>query len=480
MAKIRLRLRWRVNREYVQFFLTTLVIALGLMLALPTRFVLPLSPLKQLAAQLPVSDISAWPNALAIEKTVIDLTLYGIPFTTDLPLKQGLDIVGGTQVTLAADMANIPSSERTTALASVEEVMRRRVDLYGVSEPRIRSTVWGDNYQLIIELPGLNQPEQALALIGQTAQLQFRETVADASVASRSAEQYLNSFQPTGLDGNQLQRAGVQFDQTGEPVVSLEFNSEGAKLFGEITARNVGKPVAIYLDDTPVSLPIVNGAIYGGTAQISGGFSLEEAKTLATQLNAGALPVSIKVVGQKTVGPTLGQQSLQLSIRAGAVGLVLVTLFMILLYGSLGVAAVVGLIAYGILTIALYKLIPVTLSLPGIAGLILSIGMAVDANILTFERIKEEWRADKSWEQALQLGFGRSWDSIKSANLATLAICFILFNPLDWGWLNTSGPIRGFALTLALGIAVSLFTGVFYSRLLVRLFLTAPKRKGTG
>lgn len=477
MAKIKLRFRLNLQREFLAFFASTIVLSLATLIALPTSFLIPLEPAKPVLSQVPLLNAESWPSAVQVDKTQIDLTPSGIPFSTDIPLKQGLDIIGGTQVTLAADMAAIPESERATALASVEEVMRRRVDLYGVSEPRIRTSVWGDQYRILIELPGLSQADSALQLIGQTAQLQFRETMADDSVATRSAEQYLNSFEPTGLDGSKLKRATVQFDQSNQPVVSLEFNTEGAELFAKVTERNIGKPLAIFLDENPVMLPTVNAAIYGGNAQITGGFSLEDAKTLAAQLNAGALPVPVKIVEQKTIGPSLGQRSLELSVQAGAIGIGLVMLFMILLYGPMGIIADVGLIAYGVLTIALYKLLPVTLSLPGIAGLMLSIGMAVDSNILTFERIKEEWRAGRSWKEALRLGFGRSWDSIKSANLATLAICFILFNPLDWGFLNTSGPVRGFALTLALGIAVSAFTGVFYSRLLLQLFLSEPKKK---
>jgi len=203
---------------------------------------------------------------------------------------------------------------------------------------------------------------------------------------------------------------------------------------------------------------------------ISGQFTTEDAKNLSIQLNAGALPVPIQVIGQNNVGATLGQESVTKSLQAGFLGLVIVMCFMILYYSRLGFLADLALIVYGIITLALYKLLGVTLTLPGLAGFILSVGMAVDSNILIFERTKEEQRSGKPWSTAIELGFGRAWDSIKDANIATLTICFILFNPFNWTFLNTSGLVRGFALTLALGIAISLFTGIIVTRTLIRLF----------
>ena len=470
MPKLHFKLRFSLPKQAVSLFLCITSILLCALIALPQEIVIPLQWVQRWQPNLP--------PAVAIQKIPIDLRDKGIPFSTTAELRQGLDIVGGTQVTLEADMKDIPEAERKIALESVKEIMRRRVDFFGVSEPRVRTSVWGNQYQIIIELPGLENPEQALSLIGQTAQLQFRESIADESVATRSAEEYFNSFQPTQLDGKKLKRAVVQFDEYQNPVIGLQFTDEGAKLFAELTEKNVGKVIGIYLDDQVLMLPQVNEPIYGGQAQITGQYTAEGAKIVVSQLNAGALPVPVKIVQQKNVGPSLGQESLQKSVLAGVIGLGLVALFMILLYGWAGFIANIGLIAYGCITVALYKLVPITVTLPGIAGLMLSIGMAVDSNILTFERIKEESRAGKPWKTALQLGFGRSWESIKSANLATLTICTILFNPLEWGFLNTSGPIRGFAVTLALGIAVSLFTGVFFSRLLIQLFLAEPKKKG--
>lgn len=456
------RVRMKVSRPVALFLLLQTLISLALIVALPTTVVIP--------------RVAAW------EVRSVDLRRFGIPFATGLPLRQGLDIRGGTQVTLALDMSDIPGNQRQEVLTNTEEVIRRRVDLFGVAEPRIRTSVFGEEYQLLVELPGIDEPTRALELIGKTARLEFREFSALDAEGAPTEEgtvsgQLVGGFVSTGLGGEQLRRASVQFDQnTNQPVVALEFDSDGAQAFADITTRNVGNPVGIFLDESIVSAPTVNEPIYGGNAVISGQFTLPEAKTLAAQLNAGALPVTIQIVAQNTIGPSLGQSAMQASILAGAVGLGLVALFMILLYGTAGVFAVIGLVAYAILTVAVYKLIPVTLTLPGIAGLTLSIGMAVDANILTLERMKEERRKGASWERALKLGFGRSWDSIKDANLATLAVCAVLFNPFDWGFLNTSGPVRGFAVTLALGIFISLLTGVLYSRTLLQLFWPRQER----
>ena len=234
------------------------------------------------------------------------------------------------------------------------------------------------------------------------------------------------------------------------------------------------------MDDFPVTAPTVNGAIETGTAEISGGFTIESAKQLSIQLNAGALPVPIRVIQQETIGASLGRDAVEKTAKAGAIGIVLVAVFMILLYGWKGVLADVALAVYAVITLAVYKLVPVTLTLPGIAGLMLSIGMAVDSNILIFERMKEELRMGKPFEVAMKLGFGRAWDSIKDANVATLFTSFILFNPFELEFLNRSGMVRGFAFTLALGILVGLFTGIVVTRTLLRVFLTNPEEASDG
>lgn len=411
------------------------------------------------------------------ERPALDLTRWGIPFSRDLELKMGLDIQGGTRVTLEADMSSIPQSDRQTAFSSAREVIARRVDLYGVSESTVKTSFSGNQYRIIVELPGVTDASQAIALIGTTAQLDFREqsTAAAAIQELQQNNDPFGGFTPTGLTGKDLKRSAVQFNnQNGQPVVTLEFNDEGKKKFADITRRNIGKPVGIFLDNTPVTLPVVNEVIEAGTAEISGGFTVDGAKQLSVQLNAGALPVPIQVVQQQTIGASLGQEAVQKTARAGLIGIALVALFMILLYGWKGVLADIALAMYAVITIALYKLIPVTLTLPGIAGLLLSIGMAVDSNILIFERMKEELRLGKPFNLAMKLGFGRAWDSIKDANVATLFTSFILFNPFDFEFLNRSGMVRGFAFTLALGIAVGLFTGIVVTRTLLRIFLHDP------
>lgn len=424
------------------------------------------------------------PSSLSVDQTILGRRLnfsYNRPplslsfgqfsFFRDLEPKLGLDLAGGMQVTLLADMKNIPASDRGDALASSKEVISRRIDLFGVSEPGIITLESGDDYQIIVELPGLTDPNQAVELIGQTAKLEFRQPVFAPPPASPSAEPVLSDFIPSGLTGADLKRARVDFDQkTGKPAVSIEFNDEGAKKFADLTKEYLNKPIAIYLDDLYVIAPTVEATITDGRGIITGDYTTEQARTLSIQLNAGALPVPISVQSQKNISATLGTASINQSVRAGLVGLGLVALFMVGNYGLLGVIATLGLIVYGVITLALYKLLPVTLTPPGIAGFILSVGMAVDSNILIFERFKEEVRSGKPWQAALELGFGRAWDSIRDANTATLITAFILFNPLQWSFLPTSGPVRGFALTLALGIFISLFTGIFVTRTFLRLF----------
>jgi preprotein translocase subunit SecD len=401
-----------------------------------------------------------------IRRPNFDFMLFNQRIVLDFELKKGLDLQGGTHVVLQADMTDISPDDRLTALESSKNVISRRVDLFGVSEPVIQTSVVNEEYRILVELAGITDINQALDLIGKTAQLDFRELSPDATQAA-----FLTDFIPTGLTGKNLTRSLTQFNsQTAEPEVILVFDEQGSQLFSEITGRNIGKPVAIFLDDQIVTVPTVNTQITGGEAVISGAFTLEEANNVSIQLNAGALPVPIEIIEQRNIGASLGEDSINKSVKAGAVGLGVVMLFMMLLYGFKGFLANIALIIYGLITLALYKLIPVTLTLPGLAGFILSVGMAVDANILIFERMKEELRMGKPWKTAMELGFGRAWDSIKDANVATLITSFILFNPFNWPFLNSSGMVRGFALTLGLGVLISLFTGIVVTRTLMRLF----------
>ena len=392
-------------------------------------------------------------------------------FNRDLNFKKGLDLSGGMQVTLLADMEQIGQPSRTTALESARSVISRRVDLYGVSEATVKTSVAGNDYRLIVELPGIDKPQEALDLIGQTASLTFAAPVYQADPASPGAQPQLVNFVPSDLTGKDLQSAAVTFEtQNRQPAVSLKFKDSGKDKFAKLTKEFLGKPLAILLDNSLLSAPTVQSEIVTGDAIISGSFTLDEAKFLATQLNAGALPVPVKILSQKVISATLGENSIRQSVLAGAIGLAIVAAFMILYYGWLGVIAVIGLLVYGLITATLYRLIPVTLTLPGVAGFLLSIGMAVDSNILVFERYREEIRAGRSWPVSLELGFGRAWNSIKDANLATIITGLILFNPLDWSFLNASGAVRGFALTLLLGIFISLFTGIVVTRTLLRFF----------
>ncbi len=401
----------------------------------------------------------------------LDFNLGSFHLQKTFDLKYGLDLVGGAELTFEADTSNIAKEDIADSLQSLKDNIERRVNLFGISEANVQLSTENGAHRLKVELPGVENVNQAISLIGQTAQLSFRGEVDLPPEATSTATIYDLFAKDTGLTGKNLVKSSVTFNQNNsEPEVSLTFDSEGSKLFEDATRQLKGKRIAIFLDDFIVSAPTVNDVITGGSAVINGGFDIKTARELSAQLNAGALPVPIKLIRQSTVGATLGQDSINKGVFAGLVGLALVALFMLGNYGALGLLANLALIIYGLLTLAIYKLIPITLTFPGIVGFILSIGMAVDSNILIFERIKEELRAGKPWNTAMELGFGRAWDSIKDANTCTIITALILFNPLNWSFLNSSGMIRGFAVTLLLGIVISIFTGVYVSRNLIRVF----------
>ena len=391
---------------------------------------------------------------------------------------------------------------KSEAMQGLRDVIERRVNLFGVSEPVVQ--IQGDD-KLIVELPGIKDVQEAIDTIGQTPYLEFSEQrsqvetqqILDKIKEIQTAQEKNKDieittikdwqlalqnpyFKPTELTGKYLSRANVTFDQsTYRPQIELVFNSEGEKLFEEITARNIQKPLAIFLDgssiiDTTgdgnidasdVYAPIVQNKITGGKAVITGSLDAKTANDIARRLNSGALPVKIgNPISQETIGPTLGAVSLKQSFMAGAYGLLAVVLFMIIFYRLPGLLASIALVVYIIIVLALFKLVPVTLTLAGIGGFILSIGMAVDANILIFARMKEEMNEGKDIALSIKEGFSRAWPSVRDSNFNSLIVCVILF-------LVSTSFVKGFALTLAIGILVSMFSAIFITRILLMVFI---------
>ncbi len=500
----------------------------------------------------------------------------------------GLDLQGGTHLVYQADVSKIEERDRASAVEGVRDVIERRVNAFGVSEPVVQTNFTGDQYRVIVELAGVKDVNQAIKMIGETPLLEFKEQNPDFKTGlsedekkqmeeenqkvKEKAQDILNKvLQPganfeeyakeysqdpgsaaqggdlgwvkrgmfvpefdevifdkmtengiypelvqtqfgyhiikkigergegdnrevhsahilfktkteadfkqgeewinTQLSGKHLKRSQVQFDpNTGEPEVGLEFNDEGKKLFAEITTRNVGKPVAIFLDGVPISIPNVKEPIKEGKAVITGRFNIKEAKELVQRLNAGALPVPIHLISQQTVGASLGKESVEKSLTAGLIGLLAVAVFMILYYRLPGLLSVIALAVYIVIVLTIFKILPVTLTLAGVAGFILSIGMAVDANVLIFERLKEELRAGREVSSAIEEGFKRAWTSIRDSNVSTLITCVILI------WFGTS-IIKGFAITLGIGILVSMFSAVVATRSFLRLFASTKAGK---
>jgi protein-export membrane protein SecD len=448
--------------------------------------------------------------------------VVALPVVKELPFSLGLDLQGGAHLVYLADVKNIPEQDRASALESVRDIVERRVNLFGVSEPlvQINHSASGE-YRLIVELAGIKDVNEAIKMIGETPLLEFQEMSAPltkvVSQNNSSSEITLdanqnNSWKNTELTGKYLKRSSIEFNQNdGTPYVSLDFNEEGAKLFAEITERNIGKPVAILLDGVVISAPNVNEKITGGKAMISGSFTVDEVKSLVKRLNSGALPVPISLISQQTIEASLGAKAINNSLTAGLIGLLLVSLFMIVIYRFPGFLAVISLFVYGLTVLAIFKSLPIwlafvlvaimigllfytfneikvfnggvallflmigvllffyasrsiTLTLSGIAGFIMSIGMAVDANILIFERIKEELKSGKSISLAVDEGFRHAWPSIRDGNTSTILTCFILM------FFGTSA-VQGFGTALFIGLAVSLFSAIVVSRTLFTLVL---------
>lgn len=528
-----------------------------------------------------VSAVVVYPNAP-------DLTWKG-QLVREIKVQLGLDLQGGTALVYEADLANIAAGEEADALAGVRDVIERRVNAFGVSEPLVQTSRSGDAWRVLVELPGITDVNAAIKEIGETPTLEFKTEAADQSLTEeqstfltslndqnkQQAEELLQQakdgsdfaqlspdnytdygyvsrvsldtviadaafaasngvvpnlvetddayyilnvtdqqtgvldllngiattapegaaeveavqlsqielakypldaslfgprYEDTQLTGQQLDKATVEFDQTtAAPIVSLQFNSEGAELFEQITTDNIGRTIAIYLDGEAISTPVVNQIIAGGQAVISGNFSLDEAKTLARRLNEGALPVPVTLVNQRNIGPSLGVEALERSVFAGLLAMVCLAVFMIGYYRYPGILAMAALTVYGLVLLAIFKLWPITLTLSGIAGFILSLGMAVDANVLIFERLKEELRNGKDLQSAINDGFKRAWLSIRDSNVSSLITCLIL------SWFGTS-VIKGFAVTLAIGIVLSMFTAITVTRTFLKVFAAKHPR----
>ena len=385
------------------------------------------------------------------------------------PTKLGLDLVGGARIMLEAKTTNSVAKITPDVMNRLQTAIEKRVNKLGVSETSVAQV--GDK-RLLVEIPGVLDTKEAERILGKTAQLEFKQPVLDdKGIQQRDPKTQRPLWISADLTGEDLKDANLGTNQAGQWTVSLEFNGKGAQKFAELTEKLVGKPMAIYFDGEEISAPVINEPIYGGKAEISGGgdtgFSPEEAKSMVDLLKAGALPVPSEIIQENTVGPTLGAASIDKSKTASMIGIGLIILFMILAYRLPGIIADIALIIYGIILFALFKIFGVVLTLAGIAGFVLSIGMAVDANILIFERTKEELRAGRNLFTAINSGFDRAWTSIFDSNMTTLLTCVILY------FLGTS-VVKGFALTLFIGIIVSLFTAITVTRNFMHLIF------GTG
>ncbi len=401
---------------------------------------------------------------------VIVAIVIGSVFTIcNKPTKLGLDLVGGARIMLEAKTTNSVAKITPDVMTRLQTAIEKRVNKLGVSETSVAQV--GDK-RLLVEIPGVLDTKQAERILGKTAQLEFKQPVLDAKgIQQRDPKTQRPMWISADLTGEDLKDANLGTNQAGQWTVSLEFNGKGAQKFAELTEKLVGKPMAIYFDGEEISAPVINEPIYGGKAEISGGgdsgFSPEEAKSMVDLLKAGALPVPSEIIQENTVGPTLGAASIDKSKTASIIGIGLIILFMIMAYRLPGLIADIALIIYGIILFALFKLFGVVLTLAGIAGFVLSIGMAVDANILIFERTKEELRSGRNLFTAINSGFDRAWTSIFDSNMTTLLTCVILY------FLGTS-VVKGFALTLFIGIIVSLFTAITVTRNFMHLIF------GTG
>ncbi len=426
----------------------------------------------------------------------------------NIDFELGLDLQGGAHLLYQADLTGVEDGEKSNRMQALRDLIERRVDHFGIGEPIVQ--VRGE--RIVVELPGVTDQEEAIGQIGETPFLEFRiqrkegelqkieekrreieslenfdiwdsnffqeniedldeETIDKIKEVEDWELAFVDEFVPTGeifsenLTGRFLQGANIGFDQlSGEAMVSLRFDREGGKILHEITAESIGKPMATYLDEERIQVATIQDEIRGGQAQISGNLGVEEARQLARDLEIGALPVPIELISQRSVGPALGQRSLERSVKAGAIGFLAVIVFMIFYYKMLGLLAAASLIIYVILVLLSFKLLSVTLTLSGIAGFVLSIGMAIDANILIFSRMKEELSSGKDFIKAAEDGFSRAWPSIRDGNLTTILVALILF-------FVTTSFVQGFATVLIIGILISIFTSMVVTRSFIQSFV---------
>lgn len=444
-------------------------------------------------------------NFLRVFRAVVVLGILGwfaffvygntINENAEKPFKLGLDLAGGSHLVYEADTEGIDPVEIPDLMNTLKAVIEKRINVFGVSEPAIyvesSSIVSGEQHQrLVVELPGVTDVSKAVEEIGRTPLLEFKlvnlealaaqrsisevtgvgengeETKALVKVATSSLLELGEPYIDTGLTGRYLESARLEFTgaQSGqvanEPVVSLRFTSEGSDLFAKITRENVGQQLAIFLDGEEISSPRINEPITGGTAIISGGFNPQEARDLAQNLNFGALPIPIELINTQTIGASLGQEVLEKGVKAGVVGLGIIILFMLLWYRLPGFVASIALISYVVIMLALFQFIPVTLTAAGLAGFIISIGMAVDANILVFERMKEEFLLGKTSRESAREGFNRAWGAIRDSNITSILAAMVLF------WFGSS-LVKGFALVFGMGVLVSMISALVITRTLL-------------
>ncbi len=378
------------------------------------------------------------------------------------PWRLGLDLVGGSHLVYQVDLSKVAAGDHDSVLNGLRDVIERRINIFGVSEPQIFVAQSAQSANLVVELAGVKDISEAIRQIGETPFLDFRDVEQNGSTTA---------FTQTNLTGRYITGAQLEFNsQTQAPQVAISFNSEGAGIFEQMTGANVGKPIAIFLDNTLIEAPVVQQRISGGQAVITGKFTVDEAKKLVERFNAGALPAPITLISQQTISPTLGTDSLKKAAIAGILGTILVMLFMLAYYRFFGIFAGMSLLIYILLTLGIFKLIPITLSLAGLAGFILTIGMAVDANILIFERVKEEIKKGLSRTTAIEEGFRRAWPSIRDSNTSTIITAIILYY-------FTSSFVKGFALTLLIGVVVSMFSAITTTRLFLKVFVKNPIRQ---